>query len=374
MEEYRKEAEKRAKEEQKRREEEAALQAARAATEKPPQLLSAKVPPTEESKDQAASNSPVERTGDPFKDFEIDLKKMETDAEAVKYVKIGREATYSFIDLLYRTDWHFEKKTSEGIKLFSLRDNPGEPDYARFETKFGQVTVTELSAYFSDIDKRIAWQNNIYASLEQVRAFPLQTSMHYGKLLLKKGQPEKDSLLVTQGVEVKGNRRYLVSVSVDHDEYPPQQKVKRTKQVIHANYFEPTADGRGVKHILITRMVETTSEELARSFGKQGTNETHLQSIVNLKNLLKGTRVTSAPTTYLARTALDAEASLETTAAAATPVEISAEDTKTESQDAIEGPQEPVTIEGDSNTERADAAATAAGEDQKKSKKKNKKK
>ena len=92
---------------------------------------------TEETKSaEATSSSSGKRTGDPFKDFDIDLKRIESDEEAVKYAKIGRESTYKFIDMLYRTDWHFEKKTNEGIKLYTLRNVAGEPDYARYETKF----------------------------------------------------------------------------------------------------------------------------------------------------------------------------------------------------------------------------------------------
>ena len=92
---------------------------------------------------------------------------MESDEEAVKYIKIGRESTYKFIDLLYRTDWQFEKNTTEGIKMYSMRDLPGEPySLVRFESKFGQVTVAELVEYFSDFEKRMTWENNYYASLE----------------------------------------------------------------------------------------------------------------------------------------------------------------------------------------------------------------
>lgn len=98
----------------------------------------------------------------------MDLEKFSSDAEATKYVKIGRESTYHFIDLLYRTDWQFEKKTSEGVKIYSMSDVAGGPscNYVRFETKFGQVTVSELVEYYTDIDKRFAWENNMYESLE----------------------------------------------------------------------------------------------------------------------------------------------------------------------------------------------------------------
>lgn len=34
--------------------------------------------------------------------------------------------------------------------------------YVRYEAKFGQVTVSELVEYFTDVDKRLAWENNNY--------------------------------------------------------------------------------------------------------------------------------------------------------------------------------------------------------------------
>ena len=136
--------------------------------------------------------------------------------------------------------------------------------------------------------------------------YPLNTNLYYGKLL---GKPEKDCLLVTHRVEIKGNRQYLVSVSADHTEYPPQGKSQRVKGVTHANYFEPTADGKGVKHILVAQLDKTKQSDLVRSFGKEGTNQIHLTSLTNLKELLIGTRQTSAPTSYLTRVTEENQAS-----------------------------------------------------------------
>ena len=150
------------------------------------------------------------------------MNKVESE-EAVKFIKVGRESTYHFIDLLYRTDWHFEKKTSEGIKLYSLTGQNEPHNYVRFETKFGQVTVAELVEYFTDIDKRVAWEGNYYASLEQVKEYPLNTSMYYGKMAQKRGA--FDSLFLSHGVQIKGNRQYLTCVTVQHGDYPPQKKV-----------------------------------------------------------------------------------------------------------------------------------------------------
>ena len=78
-------------------------------------------------------------------------------------------------------------------------------NYVRFETKFGQVTVNELVDYFRDIDKRMAWENNYYTSLEVIRQYPLMTNMNYGKLV-KKGSTQKDQLMIEHCVQIKGNR------------------------------------------------------------------------------------------------------------------------------------------------------------------------
>ena len=85
------------------------------------------------------------RTGDPLKDFELDLKKVKS-PEAEKYIRIGRETTYTFIDLLYRNDWKLQKK-ADGVKIYSLQV-PEEGNYVRYETKYDKVTMPELVEYF----------------------------------------------------------------------------------------------------------------------------------------------------------------------------------------------------------------------------------
>ena len=51
--------------------------------------------------------------------------------------------------------------------MYSMAAQPGSQlKYVRFETKFGSVTVSELVEYFTEVDKRLAWENNYYASLE----------------------------------------------------------------------------------------------------------------------------------------------------------------------------------------------------------------
>ena len=74
--------------------------------------------------------------------------------------------------------------------------------------------------------------------------------MYYAKLH-KKGTSQRDALYISHGVEIKGNRQYLVSLSVEHADYPVQKKVTRVTTSMNSNYFEPTADGKGVKNIFI---------------------------------------------------------------------------------------------------------------------------
>ena len=55
----------------------------------------------------------------------------------------------------------------------------------------------------------------------------MKTSMFYGKLKGKRGSSERDILTVTHGVQIKGNRQYLTTVSTEHEDYPPQKKTTR---------------------------------------------------------------------------------------------------------------------------------------------------
>ena len=65
--------------------------------------------------------------------------------------------------MLYSTDWQFDKKTTEGVKMYIMPPKAGtQMAYVRYEAKFGQVTVSELVEYFTDVDKRLAWENNNY--------------------------------------------------------------------------------------------------------------------------------------------------------------------------------------------------------------------
>lgn len=49
------------------------------------------------------------RTGDPFKDFDMDLAKVVAQ-DAKVMIKMARDACYEFIDVLYLPDWKFYGK------------------------------------------------------------------------------------------------------------------------------------------------------------------------------------------------------------------------------------------------------------------------
>ena len=154
--------------------------------------------------------------GDPFKDFSIELRKIES-AEATKYIKTGRDGTYRLIDMLYRTDWSFGKK-QDGVKIYNLSIDGKAPEvWLRFETKFENITVPELLEFYTNIDKRMAWDNLQSKSIEEVKMYPLQTSIYYMKINSK---PKRDYLFLSHRVHMKGDRAYLTFHSVEHDQFP----------------------------------------------------------------------------------------------------------------------------------------------------------
>ena len=55
---------------------------------------------------QVDLSSVTERSGDPFKDFDLEISRVSSE-EAKIYIKMGRNATNSLISLQYRTDWSF---------------------------------------------------------------------------------------------------------------------------------------------------------------------------------------------------------------------------------------------------------------------------
>lgn len=96
-----------------------------------------------------------DRTGDPFKDFSLEMS-MVQQPEAQKYINLGREQAYDYIDMLYRKDWHEEKKIN-GVKLSYIASQGDPVVFFRVEAKFEKITVKDLVEYFTSIDKRMAW-------------------------------------------------------------------------------------------------------------------------------------------------------------------------------------------------------------------------
>ena len=109
----------------------------------------------------------------------------------------------------------------------------------------------ELVEYFTDIDKRLAWEGQTYDTIEEVKSYPMNTSLFYMKFKKAWSEGQKDMLLLTHGVELRGNRYYLTSNSVQHKKFPDQKKTTRVECKISSQYFEPMADGTGVKSFTI---------------------------------------------------------------------------------------------------------------------------
>lgn len=215
-----------------------------------------------------------EKTGDPFRDFTLELSMVQS-AEASKYIKFGREKSLDFIDLLYRKDWIQDKKV-HGVKLSYIPERLTDPAvYLRVEAKFEKVTVADLVDYFTDVSKRMQWDGANFESMQEVRVFPMKTSLTYIKLK----QASMDALMLSHRIELVGNRVYLVSGSVVHGSYVPLPGTKRIDSPFSFNYFEPTDDETGVRNIYIC---QTTTKALQQ----QLQNPSRAGSIKKLQDLL----------------------------------------------------------------------------------------
>ena len=75
---------------------------------------------------------------------------------------------------------------------------------------------------------------------------------------------------------MRGNRYFLTSRNCEHHQYPLKKNIVRVQDRFDFNYFEPTADGTGVKVTYITLV--PSSED--------GYTDT-LQAVVNLTHFLR---------------------------------------------------------------------------------------
>lgn len=163
-----------------------------------------------------------EKTGDPFKDFAFEISQVKS-PEAVKYINIGREKSYDFIDLLYRKDWIADKKIN-GVKLAYIPERLSDPAvYLKIEAKFEKVTVSDLVEYFTDIEKRMQWDGANFESMQEVRSYPMKTAVTHIKLKQAKGQPVRDALMLSHRIELVGDRVYLLSGSIQHPSFSSRQ-------------------------------------------------------------------------------------------------------------------------------------------------------
>ena len=93
------------------------------------------------------------------------------------------------------------------------------------------------------------------------------------------------------GVELRGNRYYLTSSSVQHTSFPEQKRTARIESKFTSTYFEPMADGTGVKSFSIMHVNPKNHNSMK-----------DLQSIQALKRLLLERRDCEANTYFLQKT------------------------------------------------------------------------
>ena len=159
----------------------------------------------------------------------------------------------------------------------------------RCETKFADISVASLIEFYTRIDKRMAWEGTqLYSSIEEVKTYPMNTSVFYYKLQQQQWPSAvKELLLLIHGVQLRGNRHYLVATSIDHPEFS-ENKTQRLSFKVTSNYFEASADGTGVKNTFIVsipgknqgagQLTGSTAQSILQNF---------IQSVQNLKKLLE---------------------------------------------------------------------------------------
>lgn len=88
----------------------------------------------------------------------------------------------------------------------------------RFETKFDNISVSELLNYYMTPEKRMAWEGvpHLYDKIEEWRSYPMETSVYYYRLMDAWPNGAKDLILLTQIIRDHNERVYLSGGSVIH--------------------------------------------------------------------------------------------------------------------------------------------------------------
>lgn len=110
--------------------------------------------------------------------------------------------------------------------------------------------MPELVEYYTNIDKRMAWEHEIFASIEEVKTFPMDTCMTYYKTVAD-AKKAPDMLLLNHRIDLSGDRIYLSSCSCSHESFKPIKGVSRIESKTMSYYFEPTSDLKSVKVVFI---------------------------------------------------------------------------------------------------------------------------
>ena len=107
--------------------------------------------------------------------------------------------------------------------------------------------MQELVECYQNVGKRQQWERHIYDSIEEVKSYPMDTSMFYCSLKQQWGTGQRDAIILTHGVAMRGNRYYITSRNCEHHAFPLKKNITRVQDRYSLHYFEPTADGTGVK-------------------------------------------------------------------------------------------------------------------------------
>jgi hypothetical protein len=87
----------------------------------------------------------------------------------------------------------------------------------------------------------------LYDSIEEVKTYPLDTSIFFMKLQQGKWPHGMQEMLqLTQWVRLNSERYYQATLSVEHPEFPAG-KLHRPNIKLLSNYFEASLESKSVK-------------------------------------------------------------------------------------------------------------------------------
>eukprot|EP00347_Sterkiella_histriomuscorum_P022171 403331430 len=221
-----------------------------------------------------------EKTGDPIKDFYLDIKSVKN-KEDRKYIREGKANLYELIELLKPDSWVFEK-TYQKCDLY-VRQNHQNLVGFRCETTFDYPPMRVLD-FIRNLEIRMMWDGQNYEALKQVKEYAMNTQMYHIKLKQQWPLGNRDILLLFQAIPLPNGDIYLAAKSTTHPDFPESDKFFRVNTKSGSYLFEPLSEGKQCRMTYITEFDFKGS--LPRYMVQKAAQASFIDSLQKFKKLL----------------------------------------------------------------------------------------